>query len=638
LDQILRLLFTADTRQAVSGVKQMTDELQKQREAWKASIYQERARAAAARVGIAEQILEEKKLQAEKNATGKNQLAVAIAEERLNATRARAAIAQRQYDLRLREQAQVGVSGLDRLAGLVGAGLPAKFQGLRTVTESVLGVSLTQGLTASTLAIGGLVTAVGIGLVGAFKLAEASAQYLFSEIDKGIQRQVENISAAEPLVKSFGVGYDRADKEVRSTQERNAILGRDLPVSSQDINQIATGITDNLAKSLKAAGKGIDQLAAYQDFISSRAAIAANIAGVDSRQANLLINKLDAGASVGEVSQLEIIEKNPALRTAIEDTLKEFGVKTTKTLSEDKKADFIKRVFDQAVSAEQIKRLQGTVKAQVSSFTDRLFDPYVGVFGVERDLDLKKERVQSVFSSFSRTTELFLGEGGTLDQIAKIFGGTDFDVMRELRNAIEGFNGFLAELNNLLRNLNAAKDAISGIPLPGGDVGKLSRGLAQFSVNPIGTTFAVTEPINPLAPIGKGIDNFLYKATLGLFGRPSYAGFMPSNFAGMTIPMARNAAAGFMPIVDAISAERRNMPSGAQLLIANSSEAVFNQEQLRSLMGAVARPAANNAGRSLTVGNITIYQQPGQNAAAIVDEFLAILDQRLEIEQNLFLS
>lgn len=74
-------------------------------------------------------------------------------------------------------------------------------------------------------------------------------------------------------------------------------------------------------------------------------------------------------------------------------------------------------------------------------------------------------------------------------------------------------------------------------------------------------------------------------------------------------PVGNSAGGNITPLLKAAIREKQQMPSGASLTVANSSEAILNQRQQLDLLRGISRPSQNT---SLSIGNLTI--QAGQTS------------------------
>jgi hypothetical protein len=645
---------TLSRKDAAIQYQQTNKEIANQREQLQVNSLLNRKENTERRALAAESIFQEKQKIYQTDQSAKSFAAMNRAQASLQQANFNASKAHTNYSLQMRQNNNAAFAETNKLAGATGK-LPNIFDNLGGVAGRVLGSGgITGGLSASTLAVGALATGVGVGLVAAFQAASAAASFFGKEFGEAMDRQVESVTAAEAIVKNFKTSYDVADLNVRDTKERNAILGRDLPVSSGEINDVALGITDNLSRALAKAGKGIDELAEYQDLISSRGAIIAKTAGVGATQFNDVFNKLDAGATIGTIKKLEIYAQAPAFQAALEETFKKYNIENTKNLTDKQKPEFFKDLSNAAVSEEQIARLKLTASAQISSVYDQLFDPYEGLFGIERDIDKNKANgVQSVFTQLTRTLDILIGENGIVSNISKLLGGTT-DPMQAIYNGLEGFNNWLTSVNKLLASFTETQQKIDqtrGYVQPAANI--LTKGFgvgtdlltgnvlgaAQKSADLVGETGkALTNSESKGNKSNVVIDSIRWLLPFnslsgGIGAKPSYTGH---------IPKAYNAADGFMPLNRAIAAELQNKPSNSELIIANSSEFVLKPEQLERMVA----PSINTSTQSQTViqktlsiatGAINIVANASMDVSGLADAVIARIDERYnqEIEANL---
>lgn len=91
-----------------------------------------------------------------------------------------------------------------------------------------------------------------------------------------------------------------------------------------------------------------------------------------------------------------------------------------------------------------------------------------------------------------------------------------------------------------------------------------------------------------------------------------------------------NAASGLNVggLLGAIARETSLMPSGSELVVANSSEAILNQAQQASLARIIGSGRQSSNG-GLSIGNITIHTQ-ATDAEGIADELMSVISRRYE--------
>jgi len=573
----------------------MREEINASTQSLRNSAAAETLRSSKASVDNARAIVDERRWQDVREGSQKSALALTQAENRLAAARSKASAAGGKFDLNASkiELAELEKSnvGLNRISSMLGSILPGQF-GMLAGSGGGAFSSIASEISGADLAAGALVGTVGLGLVGAFVAAGAAASYLGDQFSKSVDRQKVLVSDAEPLVKNFKISYEEADKNVKATQKRIALLGLDLPVSSEKINVVASGISDNLAGMLAKAGMGIGDLAKYQDTIASKGAIlTAQTPGGTPDDINRIFDRLDSGTTAKGLAHLELYQRSPQLRSALEETFQKYGIKNTLELKASDKPQFMLDLFNSAVTDQSVNRLKGTVAAQLSQFTDRLFNPTTGIFGIEREIEDKVGETHTVFTEMARSLDLFIGNNGILSNISTLIGATG-DPMKDLYNGIKGVNDWLEGLNNLLKDLQKSAPVFEAI---------------KGSLSGVGRFFDVT--------------SYQKTAVARISGLKPTPDAQPK-FEGLSRPSAM----GFMPFQSAVQAEMQNKPTNARLLIANDSEAVLTPQQLRSVSSTQQTVKTEN--RSLTIGSITINAANAQmNIEELADHVLDRIDQ-----------
>jgi len=585
-----------------SKITDLKNEINASTQSLRNSTAAETLRASKASVDNARAIVDERRWQDVREGSQKSALALTQAENRLAAARSKASAAGGKFDLNASkiELAELEKSnvGLSRISSMLGSILPGQFGALAGSGGGAFS-SIAGEISGADLAAGALVGTVGLGLVGAFVAAGAAASYLGDQFSKSVDRQKVLVSDAEPLVKAFKISYEDADKNVKATQKRIALLGLDLPVSSEKINVVASGISDNLAGMLAKAGMGIGDLARYQDTIASKGAIlTAQTPGGTPDDINRIFDRLDSGTTAKGLAHLELYQRSPQLRSALEETFQKYGIKNTLELKASDKPQFMLDLFNSAVTDQSVSRLKGTVAAQLSQFTDRLFNPTTGIFGIEREIEDKSGETHTVFAELSRSLDLIIGNNGILSNVSTLIGATG-DPMKDLYNGIKGVNDWLEGLNNLLKDLQKSAPVFEAI---------------KGSLSGVGRFFDVT--------------SYQKTAVARLAGLKSEQQAQPK-FEGTYGLMSRPSAMGFMPLQSAVQAEMRNKPTNSRLLIANDSEAVLTPQQLRSVSSTQQTVKTEN--RSLTIGDIHIYAANAQmSIEALADHVLDRIDREFD--------
>jgi len=187
-----------------SKIVALREEIGLSTQALRANQAAETLRASKANAGFQASLVNERRQQHEFLQTEKSARMLGQSESRLAAARSRASLASDKFNLNASkagladlEKSFLGVertgSGLGRLSSMLGNILPGQLGTLASSGGGAFG-SITSGITGSELAIGGLVGAVGLGLVGAFMAAGAAASYFGDQFSKSVDRQKELIA------------------------------------------------------------------------------------------------------------------------------------------------------------------------------------------------------------------------------------------------------------------------------------------------------------------------------------------------------------------------------------------------------------------------------------------------------------
>lgn len=194
--------------------------------------------------------------------------------------------------------------------------------------------------------------------------------------------------------------------------------------------------------------------------------------------------------------------------------------------------------------------------------------------------------------------------GGTTQSIGTLFsqavafvqakvGETIAWVGQAVNNLVEGIKSAILNLFNSIQS--AVQNAISSIQLPSiGDIGGAAMGAASGAAN----------------MVGGAVSNVMGGAATG---------YMPDS--------------GLGGLLNAAMTEARKMPSGANLMMANTSEAILNRGQQGAMAGALsgmggAMPPSVSVGKSggTFAPQISIHPTPGMDINALADAVMQKID------------
>ncbi|MBW4666506.1 MAG: hypothetical protein KME60_03420 [Cyanomargarita calcarea GSE-NOS-MK-12-04C] len=350
------------------------------------------------------------------------------------------------------------------------------FNQLRSQVGSVtnaLGAMRSQ-FTQSTQETGKAVNAVSL-LSGQYfllnKAAEA-ATFAFSKLSSAgsdaIQRQVEQVSALSTAMQTLGLSQRDAGRYTQGVETAIAKLGKDLPVNAENIQVFFKTIQDDYNIALKGAGASLDTIKKAQLSSSSRIALLSDLAGGDVGASRSAVSAF-LGGSVGAqgLNQYQFFANNPQLSNALKSGLTARGVKSTGDLSGLERVKLLTEALEKAVTPQMIDLLQGTVKARLSAFTDALFDPTIGLFSIQRDLEPKIDGYQSVFTAFGDTLDILIGSNGIVENLTRLLGFSGTDPMQSLYDGVNALNAYLLGVAGGLAKLKS----LSGTDI-GASVGK----------------------------------------------------------------------------------------------------------------------------------------------------------------------
>jgi hypothetical protein len=281
---------------------------------------------------------------------------------------------------------------------------------------------------------------------------------LTAAMQEASQIELENLSTASGLEEMLG-GFDQAAKFVDGINSSLAKSAAALPGATKDYTSLARTISDDVAAAFKGADGKINDLSGFKgtlESISTSYAAMAATNGIAAGNMQLFMMKALGGtASQAELMQIDALQKNPQLRTRLEEAMKQAGVKSLKDLSVDKRIKLLEEVGRKVITPEFLKRSQDTVEGMWQSFVSGLFDPMGGIFGVMRDLEPMIEGNQTVFESAKKTLSLIIGSDGLFAQVSAIAEalGLSVDPMRVLKDGIDRLNGVLQFVSRFLGSI-----------------------------------------------------------------------------------------------------------------------------------------------------------------------------------------
>jgi hypothetical protein len=193
-------------------------------------------------------------------------------------------------------------------------------------------------------------------------------------------------------------------------------------------------------------------------------------------------------------------------------------------------------------------------------------------------------RWDEISAMFSQIGRAFLGAG----QIAIGILTLNTDLIKQgMQNLVDGTMGWFTQLSDAWAIITGGETSATKSAIAAGEAADARIRAGGGRINPDGS---VTGPR----------------------AKPSFDGYIP------------NAASGFMGLLTAAARERRAMPAGANLLVANTSETVLTREQAGAVGGALANKGGGN-----TV-NINMTVSGAGDPDTVADRVLRLLQIQLD--------
>lgn len=265
-------------------------------------------------------------------------------------------------------------------------------------TEGITGF---EGLNSGLLAVAGT-----IGLV---TLAYSKMQ---SAASSALDAQFERVTDISTLQQTLGVSVEESAKLADLSRKNIAQYGVDLPISVGDVRTANSLILDDYAAALKGKTSN-EQIVGITNADAARLGVLRGSL-TSSGQAAFSSNisaLLSGSTGVGGLNQLAIAQ-NIQFKNAYLEELKKRGVKDLGKLDPVSKVQAFSAILQASVTDSQIKLLQSTGKAALSSISDKLFDPDVGIFSFARNLAGEGQERRTVVDEFTTTLDLLFGDKG----------------------------------------------------------------------------------------------------------------------------------------------------------------------------------------------------------------------------------
>jgi hypothetical protein len=317
--------------------------------------------------------------------------------------------------------------------------------------------------------------------------------------------QLDTLKSVAGLENVFEMPHSQAEQLNQEITVMLAKLAAPLPGTTDDYLKLFRQISDDVAIANKDLNNGTVDLKSYKEQvgeITSKWTVLGQ--GLSVFQRNNALRGLLSGDSLKTLRKLEFFEANPQVLKALKDA-EELAGKPLQKMGSGERLQVLLKALDVSMTDDTLKRMTGTLDANVQTFMSTLFDPTTGIFGLQKDLDNQRQGVQSAFMGISETITALIGGDGlffALGNLLKALGVEFIDPMQQLRNTALYWAMMIRRLAEILNGGAAIASAMDRAAFLKDNIGKL--------VGVIAGSF------NRMLAAAAGID---YKAILGTAGK-----------------------------------------------------------------------------------------------------------------------
>lgn len=187
-------------------------------------------------------------------------------------------------------------------------------------------------------------------------------------LNRGMQMESTYISAAAGIVRSeFTNSIDEGQQIIGQVKDVVRRMSAPLPGDTNTHMLIAQNTVDDSFKLAKDADVDIDEAKDFAAWVAGQIGAIAGVQGADDNEALRFANALMSG-TLSAKSQLNMVERNPALKAAITDTLKEQGVEQFYQISKDKQMGAMTELLEKAFPKDQLEASSNTLDGAMQGF------------------------------------------------------------------------------------------------------------------------------------------------------------------------------------------------------------------------------------------------------------------------------
>lgn len=190
----------------------------------------------------------------------------------------------------------------------------------------------------------------------------------------GASDETQRVSSAAGIVRSeyagsIGEGRLILSKVLEDVRKNSA----PLPGDTNTHLLVLQNTIDDSMQLAKYANKSQAEAQEFSGWVAGQIGSIAGVQGADAHSTIRFANALMSG-NLSANSQLDLVERNPALKAAIKESMKERGVRTLGEVSKSQRMDALKDILSKAFTDEQMKAGSQTFESTLQTFSTTMSD------------------------------------------------------------------------------------------------------------------------------------------------------------------------------------------------------------------------------------------------------------------------
>jgi len=237
---------------------------------------------------------------------------------------------------------------------------------------------------------------------------------------RGMDMESTAISGAAGIVRSeFTNSIDEGKQIISQVKDIVRRESAPLPGDTQTHMLVAENTVDDSFRLAKQAGVDINEAKDFASWTAGQIGAIGGVQGANSSDTLRFANALMSG-TLSAKSQLNIVERNPALKSAITDTLKEYGATQFYQISKDKQMEAMRTLLEKAFPEDQLEASANTLDGAMQGLQTGL----KSLQDMTRVLEKKYEIEISVYSEMRELAMRVLTPAAT---VLERFAAPDFE-------------------------------------------------------------------------------------------------------------------------------------------------------------------------------------------------------------------